>query len=195
MTDFPDLSTYNTSEKIQCLECKKYFFVINLGHLSKHSMTPESYKDKYRIPYMYALAGLKFRNTASERAIRNIDNIYKAKSMSDGKKKRSVRPCSEFKKRMLQERIVYASTFKDEDSYKRGAEKYKKLSKEDELFIIQNSDKYSHTCFCKMFGVSGSVIHKIKKENNLTFPRKPVARDYKGKFNSSIKLLIKKEKS
>jgi predicted transcriptional regulator len=91
MMEFPDLSTYNTAEKIQCLECKKYYFVINLGHLSKHGMTPEGYKDKYRIPYGYALAGLKFRDTASERAIRNIDNIYKAKSMADNKKKRATR--------------------------------------------------------------------------------------------------------
>lgn len=65
--DYPRQGVFTTKEEvdaylvgntIQCLLCGKWYKQLSSGHLQqKHKMTPDEYRERYRLPYSRGLTG------------------------------------------------------------------------------------------------------------------------------------------
>lgn len=66
-TSMAQVDAYTAGEKIQCLECDKWFAFLG-NHLRRaHGLTNEEYRERYGLPAMTALAGQAYRRAHREK--------------------------------------------------------------------------------------------------------------------------------
>ncbi len=83
-----DIDEYLAGEKIQCLECGKWF--LSLGtHMSRiHGMTANDYRDKFGLPRSTPLAGQSTRQTLSNQMVAmRQDGLITNAHLSDAARK------------------------------------------------------------------------------------------------------------
>ena len=74
ITSAADLAEYLSHDDIMCLECGRRFAALGT-HLRKvHYMTARDYRERWQIPSGAPLAGITYRRTRSEIAVRLIAN-------------------------------------------------------------------------------------------------------------------------
>lgn len=56
-----EAEAYISGDKLECLECGKYFVLLEKHLRVAHAMTSEEYKQKYNIPVSIPLAGAGYR--------------------------------------------------------------------------------------------------------------------------------------
>lgn len=69
-----ELDAYVAGEKIQCLECGRWFRALATHLPRTHGMTHDDYRDKWGIPRRYPLAGTSTRETLSTQMREQIDS-------------------------------------------------------------------------------------------------------------------------
>ena len=153
------IDKYLSSEKIQCLECKKWFRSLG-SHLTRvHGMTCNDYRDKYELPRKTPLSGLSTRQMLSNQmvamrqegvitndhlaeAAKKIDYENRApkKNISDDKQRKAA-SAARFNKNKLDSGSV-SSIGRNMDRAREYQRALRALKKGDDALMIEYKTKY-----------------------------------------------------
>lgn len=96
-----DVEDYFSGDQVECLECHQYFKHLANHVMMKHKMTPNEYKTKYNIPFMYSLASKSYRDKQSKALTKRIcsgDFTYTHLSYAVNKAKKSNKPRNQLRR-------------------------------------------------------------------------------------------------